>query len=82
MSKKNILFMALTIISITTLNVSNIISSKQVQLPFGLTAVAGIIIIPIVYVVNDCVVEVFGFKKGMLAALILCARMWRLPERW
>lgn len=70
MSKKNILFMALTIISITTLNVSNIISGKQLQLPFGLTAAAGIIVIPIVYVVNDCVVEVFGLKKGMLAALI------------
>lgn len=68
--KKTTLYWALTIISIMTLNISNIISSKQLQLPFGLTAAAGIITIPIVYVVNDCMVEVFGFKKGMKTALV------------
>ena len=63
--KKTTLYWILTITSVMTLNISNIISQKQLAMPFGLTCAAGIITIPIVYIVNDCMTEVFGFNKAM-----------------
>lgn len=63
--KKTTLYWTLTIVSIMTLNISNIISQKQLAMPFGLTCAAGIITIPIVYVANDCMTEVYGFRKAM-----------------
>ena len=39
--------------------------TKVVQL-WGITATAGLIVFPISYIINDCIAEVWGFKKARL----------------
>jgi uncharacterized integral membrane protein (TIGR00697 family) len=33
---------------------------------FGITATAGLLVFPVSYIINDCIVEVWGFKKARL----------------
>lgn len=44
---------------------SNLLETKVVQL-FGITTTAGLIVFPISYIINDCIAEVWGFKKARL----------------
>lgn len=44
---------------------SNLLETKVIQF-FGLTATAGLIVFPISYIINDCIAEVWGFKKARL----------------
>ena len=39
---------------------------NQVIQVFGITATAGLIVFPISYIINDCIAEVWGFKKARL----------------
>lgn len=52
----------LTIIFVSCLMVSNIIASKQIQLPFNLVMPAAVIIFPITYILSDIFSEVYGYK--------------------
>jgi len=42
---------------------SNILAVKQFEI-FGFPSTAGLIIFPISYVINDCITEVWGFRKA------------------
>lgn len=44
---------------------SNLLETKVVQVG-GITATAGLIVFPISYIINDCIAEVWGFKKARL----------------
>jgi hypothetical protein len=44
---------------------SNLLETKVVQI-FGVTTTAGLIVFPISYIINDCIVEVWGYKKARL----------------
>ena len=44
---------------------SNLLETKVIQV-FGITATAGLIVFPISYIINDCIAEVWGFKKARL----------------
>jgi uncharacterized integral membrane protein (TIGR00697 family) len=44
---------------------SNLLETKVIQI-FGITATAGLIVFPISYIINDCIAEVWGFKKARL----------------
>lgn len=44
---------------------SNLLETKVVQI-FGLTTTAGLIVFPISYIINDCIAEVWGYKKSRL----------------
>lgn len=44
---------------------SNLLETKVVEV-CGLTATAGLIVFPISYIINDCIAEVWGFKKARL----------------
>lgn len=44
---------------------SNLLETKVVNI-CGLTATAGLIVFPISYIINDCIAEVWGFKKARL----------------
>lgn len=59
-----ILFVILAAFSITALIVANTTAGKQVGLPFGFAATSGIIAIPITFIVNDVLVELYGFRRG------------------
>ena len=58
-------FMLLGILFNICLVASNLLETKVVQV-FGITATAGLIVFPISYIINDCIAEVWGFKKARL----------------
>lgn len=58
-------FVVLTAVFVVCLLVANLIEIKTV--PMGwFTITAGVVVFPISYVINDCVVEVYGFRKARL----------------
>lgn len=44
---------------------ANLLETKVIQV-FGLTLTAGVIVFPVSYIINDCIAEVWGFKKARL----------------
>lgn len=44
---------------------SNLLETKVIQVG-GVTATAGLIVFPVSYIINDCIAEVWGFKKARL----------------
>lgn len=58
-------FMLMGILFCVCLVASNLLETKVVQLgPFSMTA--GFIVFPISYILNDCIAEVWGFRKARL----------------
>ena len=60
--KISILQMVLTLLFVVSLLISNIITSKQVQLPFGIVMTGAVVIFPITYILSDIFSEVYGYK--------------------
>lgn len=52
----------LTAIYVAALLVSNVVTGKQVQLPFGLSMTAAAVAFPITYVLSDVFSECYGYK--------------------
>jgi uncharacterized integral membrane protein (TIGR00697 family) len=52
----------LTLAFVVCLVISNIISAKQMLLPFGIVMPAAVIVFPITYVLSDVFSEVYGYK--------------------
>lgn len=64
-NKVSVSFMLLGILFCTCLVASNLLETKVVQLG-PVTATAGLIVFPISYIINDCIAEVWGFRKARL----------------
>ena len=68
MKKENLVsvpFMVLGIVFCVCLVAANLLETKVVQLgPISVTA--GLIVFPISYIINDCIAEVWGFRKARL----------------
>lgn len=60
-------FLILTVIFILCLIVANLIEIKTLKSVSWLTLTAGVIVFPVSYIVNDCIVEVYGFAKARVA---------------
>lgn len=60
---KTKLFQVLCALSIMSVIVSNIITNKQTEV-FGFAVTCGSFLIPLSYIVNDTMVEVYGFKEA------------------
>ena len=68
MKTKNLVsipFMVLGIVFCVCLVAANLLETKVVQLG-PVTATAGLVVFPISYIINDCIAEVWGFKKARL----------------
>ena len=89
----SVTFMLLAVTFCVCLIVSNLMEIKTVDLG-PLTITAGVIVFPISYILNDCIVEVYGFNKArlviwlgfgmnLLVSLLLQLGIW-LPgsESW
>ena len=63
--KVSVPFMLLGILFNICLVAANLLETKVIQV-FGLTLTAGVIVFPISYIINDCIAEVWGFKKARL----------------
>lgn len=46
--------------------VSNLIEIKTIDIGSFFTITAGVIVFPVSYILNDCIVEVYGFRKARL----------------
>lgn len=64
-TKVSVPFMLLGILFNVCLLSANLLETKVIQL-FGITTTAGLIVFPISYIINDCIAEVWGFKKARL----------------
>ena len=68
MSKSNLVsvpFMVLGIVFCVCLVAANLLETKIVQLgPLSVTA--GLIVFPVSYIINDCIAEVWGYRKTRL----------------
>lgn len=68
MNKQNVVsvpFMVLGIIFCVCLVAANLLETKVIQLG-PISATAGLIVFPISYIINDCIAEVWGFRKVRL----------------
>ena len=66
MNKKvSLPFMLLGILFNVCLITSNLLETKIIDI-FGITVTAGLLVFPISYIINDCIAEVWGFKKARL----------------
>lgn len=72
---KNISFLqlALSLLFVVSLLVSNIIAAKQVLLPFGIIMTAAVFIFPITYILSDVFSEVYGYRWSRLTAYMAFA---------
>lgn len=68
MKKENLVsvpFMVLGIVFCVCLVAANLLETKVIQLgPVAVTA--GLIVFPVSYIINDCIAEVWGFRKARL----------------
>lgn len=58
----SVLQFVLTLFFVVCLVVSNIITAKQMLLPFGIVMPAAVIIFPLTYILSDVFSEVYGYK--------------------
>ena len=58
-------FLIMGVVFCVCLICSNLLEVKMISLG-GITATAGLIVFPISYIINDCIAEVWGFKKARL----------------
>lgn len=63
--KVSIPFMLLGILFNVCLIAANLLETKVVQI-FDVTVTAGLLVFPVSYIINDCIAEVWGFKKARL----------------
>lgn len=79
-------YMVLSVLFVVCLIVANLIEIKTVDVGW-FTLTAGVIVFPVSYIINDCVVEVYGFGKArlmiwlgfamsLLVALFLNVAIW------
>ncbi|MDE7025998.1 MAG: queuosine precursor transporter [Paramuribaculum sp.] len=85
-SKFSLTFLLLTVLFCVCLIVSNLMEIKTVSLG-PLTITAGFMVFPISYILNDCIVEIYGFARArlviwlgfamnLLASLLLQMAVW------
>lgn len=63
--KVSVPFMLLGILFNVRLIAANLLETKVIQVG-SLTVTAGLLVFPISYIINDCIAEVWGFKKARL----------------
>lgn len=61
----SVLFMLFSILFCVCLIAANLLETKQISV-FGLSLTGGLIVFPVSYIINDCVCEVWGYKKARL----------------
>ncbi len=63
--KVSVPFMLLGSLFIVCLIAANLLETKVIQVG-SITVTAGLLVFPISYIINDCIAEVWGFKKARL----------------
>lgn len=63
--KVSVPFMLLGILFNVCLIAANLLETKVIQVG-GIAVTAGLLVFPVSYIINDCIAEVWGFKKARL----------------
>ncbi len=58
-------FLIFTVVFCVCLIVANLVEIKTVDVGFT-TITAGMVVFPLSYIINDCIVEVYGFRKARM----------------
>lgn len=61
----SILYMLFTVLFCICLITANLLETKQIVIA-GLNLTGGLLVFPLSYIINDCVCEVWGYKKARL----------------
>ena len=64
-NKVSVLFMLFSILFCVCLIAANVLETKQIAIA-GISLTGGLIVFPVSYIINDCVCEVWGYKKARL----------------
>ncbi|MCI8632505.1 MAG: queuosine precursor transporter [Lachnospiraceae bacterium] len=74
MNKKvSILQLLLTLLFVVSLLISNIITGKQIQLPFDITMTGAIFIFPVTYILSDVFSEIYGYRWSRITCYLAFA---------
>ena len=63
----------LTVLYVSSLLISNVITAKQVLLPFNITMTGAVIIFPVTYILSDVFSEIYGYKWSRLTCYLAFA---------
>ena len=63
----------LTVIFVAALMISNVITSKQVLLPFNITMTGAVFVFPITYILSDVFSEVYGYRWSRMTCYMAFA---------
>ena len=63
----------LTVIFVASYMISNVITAKQVLLPFGITMTGAVLIFPITYILSDLFSEVYGYRWSRITCYLAFA---------
>lgn len=66
----SILQLVLTLLFVVSLLISNIITAKQVLLPFNIVMTGAVFIFPITYILSDLFSEVYGYKWSRITCYL------------
>lgn len=66
----SLLQLVLVVLFVVSLLISNIITAKQVLLPFGITMTGAVFIFPIIYILSDLFSEVYGYKWSRITCYL------------
>ena len=70
---KNNLKAILTVVFVSAMLISNVITAKQIQFPFGISMTGAIIIFPITYILSDVFSECYGYKWSRVTCYLAFA---------
>lgn len=73
MKKTTTLQTILTVLFVSCMLISNIITAKQVQLPFGIVMTGGIMVFPMTYVLSDVFSECYGYRWSRITCYLAFA---------
>lgn len=65
--------LVLTVIFVSSLLISNVITSKQVLLPGNITMTGAVFIFPVTYILSDVFSEVYGYRWSRISCYIAFA---------
>ena len=63
----------LSVLFVTSLLISNVITAKQVLLPFGITMTGAVFIFPVTYILSDLFSEVYGYRWSRITCYLAFA---------
>lgn len=71
--KISTLQLVLTVLFTSALLISNVITSKQVLLPFDIVMTGAVFVFPITYILSDVFSEIYGYKYSRLSCYLAFA---------